>query len=926
MVICNKCGTVYDEFYGICPICGTIYQEEPEENTTSTYNVIEPTVEINKLFEKENDTKQSIDDETINTYDTTPAHKRTVYPDNSQFHTTDLSNESDTSDETNVPVTENYQYPDNSKNDTVDVEELFSNSSDEKYDNSKAETVDVEELFSNSGDEYYGNSKNETVDVEELFSNNGDKKYDNSKAETVDVEELFEKDDPDHHDNSSDTTMDIGALFDNNKSRTSLSDEPTMEVGSFFGAEQNKSSADSISASDVKNDNETAANNRRLKFSMLIISAVCVCVISGVVLMLFMNNNSSDEVIAAENGSVAEENSNTPVEESRKASEMTSSSLPSDEETKEQKLNKYLSNGDMYLKTEDYVNAIDAYQLALNIDPDDAEIYKKLFEAYSKNDNEEKALNILDEGYKKTNDGSLKEMSDDYNTELKYKEYIRNGDESLNSEDFETAESNYSEALKLKDDDPELYIKLADAYIGIGDNSNASEILKQGYEITENDEIKWKLEELPPLETIYLETIEDLIDKYGEGEIIADAMASTAYRSMNGLGIVRLIDFDGDGSKELMCVVSELEYDGSFPYRHYNTVFVYKADGDTVEKIYEGTASGSQGKPFTSYTATYEKDDKILLLNYEFSSVSVEQDWSELSGDEFEEAYTLSMDVDTSVLTTSFIYEINGKSVTEEAFNKAYDETINNRNKIMLSGSTYDELSEELDATYEVLDKIGYVSDKYTDRDSYREYMKIYEEYISDNEWRSYINFASDSKKPIDNTNLTELFYIFADIDSNGVPEMWLYANNPDSKVRPETHTLLLTIEDGDVKEIISDNSIDGTIGGGWIRFGYDTKTKDIVICDSVASSGVYTHNVYYTYEDGSLNEITDASAEYQHNAFRHTEKYMVDDKEVDEDEYSKVISRFSNINYNNYHYLFNCEKSLSYDEKIDEITSSENS
>ena len=633
MVICSKCGAVYDEYYGLCPICGTIYQEQPEDTTVNNYNytVIEPTIEIDKLFENKNNTDIPDSIETEKKSDNPPIHKRTIYPDNSQIPTLDTNEEVNTIIEAN-DVTDKIseQNPGNSMDDTVDVEELFSNSSDDHYDNSKDDTVDVEELFSNSDDEHYDNSKDETVDVEELLSNSDSDQQDHSKDETVDVEELFEKDNSDHHDNSNDTTIDIGALFDNdNSGKTSLSDEPTMEVKSFFESTDYGTSQDDKTISNDQNDTETAALNRKLKFSMLIISAVCVLVISGVVLMLFMNNNSSDKVIAAENSSVSDDNSKASTKEnSKKSSSENNSSLPSEEETQEQKLKKYISNGDMYLKTEDYVNAIDAYKLALDISPEDAGIYKKLFEAYSKSNNEEKALKILEEGYKKTNDDSLKEISDEYNKELKYKEYITNGDESLNNEDYEIAAKNYNNALKIKDDDPELYIKLADAYIGNGDNISASDILKQGYEKTENEEIKWKLNELPALETIYLETIEALIDQYGEGEIIADAFEPTEYRSMNGLGIVRLIDFDGDGNKELMCVVSQLEYDENFPSRHNNTVLVYKTDGEAVEKIYEGTASGTQRKPLTSYTATYEKDDKILLLTYDFASVSVEQDWS----------------------------------------------------------------------------------------------------------------------------------------------------------------------------------------------------------------------------------------------------------------------------------------------------------
>ena len=82
------------------------------------------------------------------------------------------------------------------------------------------------------------------------------------------------------------------------------------------------------------------------------------------------------------------------------------------------------------------------------------------------------------------------------NTQSQLNEQISLGEKYLNEENYEEAIVAFKKAIEIEPNTPELYIKLADAYIAKGDTANAISILQEGYEKTQSEKIKTKLDGL----------------------------------------------------------------------------------------------------------------------------------------------------------------------------------------------------------------------------------------------------------------------------------------------------------------------------------------------------------------------------------------------------------------------------------------------
>ncbi len=82
------------------------------------------------------------------------------------------------------------------------------------------------------------------------------------------------------------------------------------------------------------------------------------------------------------------------------------------------------------------------------------------------------------------------------NTQSQLNEQISLGEKYLTEENYEEAIVAFKKAIEIEPNAPELYIKLADAYVAKGDTANAISILQEGYEKTQSEIIKTKLDGL----------------------------------------------------------------------------------------------------------------------------------------------------------------------------------------------------------------------------------------------------------------------------------------------------------------------------------------------------------------------------------------------------------------------------------------------
>jgi len=100
----------------------------------------------------------------------------------------------------------------------------------------------------------------------------------------------------------------------------------------------------------------------------------------------------------------------------------------------------------------------------------------------------------------------------------------------------------------------------------------------------------------------YLEVVENLIARYGEGEMWAeDYYGGNDF--MTGLGMVRLIDFDGDGTYELYCAYS----DGESPIVNKQVIYGYNNGLITLMGECSVSNPGADVSPSVTFLSKYGK-------------------------------------------------------------------------------------------------------------------------------------------------------------------------------------------------------------------------------------------------------------------------------------------------------------------------------
>ena len=126
-------------------------------------------------------------------------------------------------------------------------------------------------------------------------------------------------------------------------------------------------------------------------------------------------------------------------------------------------------------------------------------------------------------------------------------------------------------------------------------------------------------------------------------------------------------------------------------------------------------------------------------------------------------------------------------------------------------------------------------------------------------------------------------YHIF-DLDNNGIPEMLIYADNPERTVpRLLTATSLCVIVDGEVRTLESGSTSEGTIGGTTVSMCMENATGELLICkrEHVGGfGGTYNYCVISRFNSNSLTEIMSMKALTYTNPTMGTDEFYVNNEE----------------------------------------------
>lgn len=212
----------------------------------------------------------------------------------------------------------------------------------------------------------------------------------------------------------------------------------------------------------------------------------------------------------------------------------------------------------------------------------------------------------------------------------------------------------------------------------------------------------------------YYRTCQELIGEHGEPGTVE--LHDGQETMVTGLALAELIDFDGDGTDELLTIVCNLEAQDGAVVEYSNEGYVAQVwdfrDGEVVQ-LYDRASEFSNGGSFYQYL--YERDSLPVLGTSWYADTtgtSIEEYHSGyfmLGADGFETIAQLNsfFDYDTGDLTESFA--IDGVEATDEQWATFVDETPATQCYTLLQFSSVSG-TERADSTMEEVDPVACVS------------------------------------------------------------------------------------------------------------------------------------------------------------------------------------------------------------------------
>ena len=160
---------------------------------------------------------------------------------------------------------------------------------------------------------------------------------------------------------------------------------------------------------------------------------------------------------------------------------------------------------------------------------------------------------------------------------------------------------------------------------------------------------------------VYQGVIDNLIDEFGQGEVVQDTSVSQPNRyCVRGLSIVKPLDFDNDGKNELFCVCGKNNKED-----YYSEIRIYRQNGKMTEMVYNDTAI-YYGKDTTYYAEYVEDDSKEILFHTKTSHLNnVNDEWSRIVNGKLQIAKTLKSEMQNSGV---WIYTVDGNNVDAKRF------------------------------------------------------------------------------------------------------------------------------------------------------------------------------------------------------------------------------------------------------------------
>lgn len=252
-----------------------------------------------------------------------------------------------------------------------------------------------------------------------------------------------------------------------------------------------------------------------------------------------------------------------------------------------------------------------------------------------------------------------------------YQGKLKMADKYLQALDYKKAEAVYLEAINIQPKEEKAYTKLADAYVKQGEYKKAGKMLEKGKKQTGSNVFDREIEKLAQKAEAggaaaqykpYYDLCMEYRDKYGEGGYKTNEDSTESYSVVNltGLCVVRLIDFNREGTKELL-----LGYRKEADESSYNP-YVYEVwslkDGQAVNVL--PATEASHGQDVGSWIEIASKEEiPYLVVDHAADMAS----YIKYENGKFTTAYSYEMVFPQS--GDDFLYLVNGESFTsyEEA-------------------------------------------------------------------------------------------------------------------------------------------------------------------------------------------------------------------------------------------------------------------
>lgn len=271
----------------------------------------------------------------------------------------------------------------------------------------------------------------------------------------------------------------------------------------------------------------------------------------------------------------------------------------------------------------------------------------------------------------------------------RYQDALASGNRYLEEMDYEKAEDAYLEAISIDPKQKEPYLGLVDTYVAMEDYDRAVETAEEAKEILpeedqqEFDEIIEKWEgAYSNIYQAYFDKLSELSQTYGEVGYISVPLGDEYFIEENqyltGLCFATLLDFDVDGTEELVVVYRDPEVNSDDSAAQNYTVEIWDYQEARLINIYKGKAIGDMEHGIALYIE--ERDGKYYIREVE----EVVQELDAASGETktgmivsdigftdkgFEVAATReSMQYISLELEIRDVYKINGDEVSQEEY------------------------------------------------------------------------------------------------------------------------------------------------------------------------------------------------------------------------------------------------------------------